>query len=920
MKSIYPILVAVFFILLIPYLSADCEQGLNTNGDNYFRTKSNYEQFLNNTQKTKPANKWMNRWLWFNRNDFLSDGSLIKGPNFEELIKYTKQNTDNKILKDNSWIPVGPISMPPSYDPRSCYSMGRVNCIAFHPSDKNTFWIGTPGGGIWKTENGGTSWIPLTDFLPTLAVSHIAVNPSNPDILYFASGDFDISGLTASNAFGIYKSTDGGITWILTPLIAEPSFQSSILRKIIINPKNTNEIITAGRRGIWKSIDAGTTWKQVCDSMITDMEIHPQNPDILFAAMGELWGIGSAGVLKSTDFGESWLPLETNMPPKGQISRMDLAISSADPDYIYVINVKANTNGFHSLYLSTDSGITWELQSSIENSDNVLGAWGGDASDSRGQGSYDLVLIADQFDKNKVYTGGINIWASDNAGKEWDLASFWIYVFGVSTHADQHYVAYNPLDSNYYFCNDGGVYRTKQILPGSKDWVVDWIDKYDEDLKPGAPDVQFPTIWENLSDGLAITEFYRMSLAGDITDLLAGGSQDNSCFIFNDGSWLNYIPNYDGMETMINYHNPDIFYGVWQFGGLCKTTDGGRTIRTRMNDTITALENGAWVTPTTMDPFNPYKIYMGFRNLWRSDNGGEDWITVLDFDSVDPDRLNKNTLHIVKISPVDSNSIAIFKEAAWYRDTTNVWQRTNGELWLTQDGGNTWQKSTNGLPLDSMNIISIDFDSKEKQKIYAAVYTWYSNINTYVSTDGGNTWNDISKTLPPGVLARTIAHQPQSYENTLYLGTNQGVYFTNDSLSEWLPFSDNLPNAIINDLIIHRLTGEIYAATYGRGIWKTNLLPNKVEESTIHIPLITINPNPSSGDFLLTIDTEEFQSQNNVTILILDILGRVILERNIGPLAFPVAKRISIDVGNGVYFLQLLINDRNYSTKIIINK
>lgn len=920
MKSIYCLLLFALSLLTFPTLSSNCEDYLNDKTDNYFQIKANYEQFLNNSQTKKPANKWMNRWLWFNRNDFLPDGSLIKSPNFEQLKNHSSKIRNNHILKNNSWIPVGPIAMPPSYDPRSCYSMGRVNCIAFHPNNKNVFWIGTPGGGVWKTESNGKSWIPLTDFLPTLAISHIAVNPSNPDILYIATGDFDISGLTSANALGIYKSTDGGNTWELTPLISEPTFQNSILRKVVINPRNTNEIITAGRRGIWKSKDAGTTWEQVCDSMITDIEIHPQNPNILYAAMGELWGIGSAGILKSTNFGESWFPLETNIPPKGQISRMDVAISPAKPSYIYVINVKANTNGFHSLYLSTDSGISWELQSSIENSDNVLGAWGGDASDSRGQGSYDLVLIADQYDKEKVYAGGINIWASDNAGKEWDLTSFWIYVFGISTHADQHFAAFNPLDSNYYFCNDGGVYRTKQILLGSKDWVVNWIDKYEENIKPGAPDVQFPTVWENLSDGLAITEFYRMSLAGDITDLLAGGSQDNSCFIFNKGNWLNYIPNYDGMETMINYNNPDIFYGVWQFGGLCKTTDGGRTIRTRLNDTITALENGAWVTPTTIDPFNPDKIYMGFRNLWRSDNGGEDWTKVLDFDAINPERLNNNTLQIVKISPVDNNIIAVFKEAAWYRDTTNIWHRANGELWITQDGGNSWKNSTEGLPLDSMNIISIDFDSKDKQKIYVAVYTWYSNINTFVTTDGGDTWQDISKTLPQGVLARAIAHQPQSYENTIYLGTNRGVYYTNDSLNEWLPFSENLPNAIINDLKIHRITGEIYAATYGRGIWKTNLLPNQIEEANTQKPLISLYPNPSAGDFLLTVESDEVQTHNNVSLVILDLLGRVVLEKNLGPMAFPISKNVSIDVDNGMYFLQILINKHSYSTKLIINK
>jgi len=179
------------------------------------------------------------------------------------------------------------------------------------------------------------------------------------------------------------------------------------------------------------------------------LEQKPKSPYVVFAAMGQYYNSGSAGVLRSTDFGETWDSLSTSIPSKNEISRMDLAISPADPNYIYALCVKVNTNGFHSLHCSTNGGKDWTMKSALDTTNNILGAWGGDITDGSGQGSYDLVLLADPYDKNKIYTGGINIWMSENAGKDWQMASFWIYVFGESIHADHHFADFNPLDKKF---------------------------------------------------------------------------------------------------------------------------------------------------------------------------------------------------------------------------------------------------------------------------------------------------------------------------------------------------------------------------------------------------------------------------------------------------------------------------------------
>ena len=313
---------------------------------NYNQIKSIYEnEFKELNPDRKKGNKWLYRWLWDNRYEIQPDGFEKYSEQFNGI---DLKNDFPKMQSIGKWIPLGPKSMAPTYEPRSGHGMGRVNCVAFHPTNPDILWIGTPGGGVWKTYNSGKDWEPLTDFLPTLAVSNIAVDPKNPDIVYMSSGDFDTGGMSSSLSYGVFKSTDGGYNWTQTSLLNEENFNRSMLRKLIIHPDSTNHLITAGTLGIWKSNDAGETWKFIIDSLITDIEIDPTNPEILYAAMGTKWGFyGSAGVLKSTDFGETWTELNTGIPPKNQISRMEIAVAPTDPNYIYVLNATNSRGSFH---------------------------------------------------------------------------------------------------------------------------------------------------------------------------------------------------------------------------------------------------------------------------------------------------------------------------------------------------------------------------------------------------------------------------------------------------------------------------------------------------------------------------------------------------------------------------------------------
>lgn len=847
---------------------------------NYFEMKKYFkEQFPGNNESREESNKWVQRWLWKYEAYIGPDGNI----DYPEIINYTKTNksNDDEILSQTGWIPVGPLTVPPTFEPRSCASIGRINCVAFHPNDSDIMWVGTPGGGVWKTINEGNSWQPLTDNLISLSVSDIAVDPIDPDIIYIASGDIDGNGITSPNAVGVFKSTDGGDSWDLTSLRNKENFQNSLLRKVLINPLNTNELVAAGTLGIWKSYDAGETWDSVSTLCISDLESDPLNSNIIYAATSMIWGyFGTPGVSKSTDFGSTWEILESGIPVE-EVSRVEISVSIADPNYIYAIAVNYNrndwsrVNGLHSIYRSTDAGESWELRADYDSTSNILGAYNGDENDKRGQGTYDLILIADPNDPDKVYAGGINVWASADGGKAWDLASHWIYVFGQSTHADQHFAAYNPIDKYIYICNDGGIYRTKSIEPGSKDWI-DWIDRAAEDIKPGAPEFKFPTVWENLSDGLAITEFYRLSVARNEPGKITGGSQDNSCYYFRDGSWINYIANWDGMETMIDHNNTDIIYGVWQNGGLCKSYDGGKTIITGLADSLrgTLGERALWITPVSMDPLIPETIYIGFKNLWKSTNGGFGWEKAYNYDTLDKD-IPYQPISIIRNSKSNSDYMCFYKSkyTQWInQDSIIVYP---SQFRLTSDGGDSWNWINGPAEIEGPDIIDIRYVDNDPEKLIL-LFRGQGKWLTYLFTDNsGKDWVEISKPADRSLVQQTIISDPNSPDNAIFIGTNKGVYYTDDNLEEFVPFNKNLPMASITDMEIQEQTGELFVSTYGRGIWKAGIISG-VEEQKSKGLNFEIYPNPVADElnleFILKLESE-------VIVKIIDITGKEVYSK-----------------------------------------
>ena len=832
------------------------------------------------------------RWEWFYEQRAYP-GTTIPDQmaHYHELMKIVQSGA--VCLKTNgSWTSMSPASLPPSPDPQSIHGMGRINCITFHPTDSFTFWIGASQGGVWKTTDGGNSWVPLTDNLPVMAVSDIAVNPLDPDVIYLSTGDIEYIGYNTIAAgrpvqfgSGLLKTINGGMTWDTTGLNFLPSQgQVTLLRRVFIHPTDTNRLVAGGANGVFVSDDGGESWTQTQAGVFIDLKQNPENPKTIFAMGYYQPGFAGSGakMYKTTDFGDTWTELTTTIPVTGVVLRTELAIAPSDTNCIYALSC-SYSGGFNSFHRSLDAGVTWEKVASRkapEKVPNMLGwadgdyfgfAFPGVPPDTTGQGTYDLTLIVDPADKDKVYTGGVNLWGSTNGGlggdsSTWNVASMWLGYFGASVHADQHCMAYHPLTGELFLGGDGGLYKTDSLKLGNLDAVISCINLITFEIIPGC--YTLPTDWTFLSNGVHNTEFYRLGLSRADKDMIVGGTQDNGTYLYKNNAWLNTFGG-DGMEAMLHHTNPNVIYATNYNGALNKSVDGGLSYTSGLEEPITATgETGDWVTPFVMDPWNAEVLYAGFNNVWKSENGGTSWTKISTFGNVQ----NIRALAVAPTSP-------------WY-----IYASRPGGIYKTANAGTDWQNISAGLPLAQALLTYIAVDYYDPQTVWVTFSGFKDDKKVYKSTDAGATWVNISHNLP-NVPANCIVQQAgfNSHGDTLnglYVGTDIGVFYTNDSLlltaEPWVLFNGGLPGVIINELEIQYEAQKIVAATYGRGIWESPLY----EETTVEAlnigkpqayqPVFTVFPNPAADILNISISNP---AQDKVVVDVFDLQGKKLISK-----------------------------------------
>lgn len=663
-------------------------------------------------------------WKQFKRWEYYWDkrvnpvtGEFPEVSAMERFGEYLKTKEGQRSISGN-WTSMGPTSSTGGYA-----GIGRLNCVGFHPTDNNKFYVGAASGGIWKTTDGGTSWTAIGDDNAALGVSDIIViDDVSDDIIYIATGDRDASD---TYSVGVLKSTDGGSTWNTTGLSWTQN-QYYIINRLIMDPNDNNIMYAATNGGLYKTTNGAVSWSQISSTTFKDLEFNPSNSAMLYASDG--WG----EIYRSTNSGASWTSV--HLESGGRNTR--IAVSPDNSSNVYVVMANSNS-GLHGIFKSTDSGATYSQVFSGATAN--LMDWACDGSGSGGQGWYDLCLAADPNDADVLFVGGVNTWKSTDGGSTWNISNHWSGTCGgqaTTVHADKHYLAYQNGSSTLFECNDGGIYKTSNS--GSS--------------------------WTDITNTIVISQIYRIGVAQSVSNDVICGLQDNGTKNQENGIWDDVIGG-DGMDCAIDPNNADIQYGELYYGNIKKTTNHWISYNTISNG---ISGSGAWVTPYVIDPNNSQILYVGYADLHKSTNQGSSWTQISSWGG--------SKLKSLAVAPSNSQYIYTATNTTMYKtsdggtnwtditsglpvsngnitfisikndDPNTVWVSISGfnsdGVYQTTNGGSSWTNISSGLPqLPVNNVIQNRLNTTENE-LYAA-----TDVGVYVKVGSAN-WAAFYSGLP----------------------------------------------------------------------------------------------------------------------------------------------------------------------------
>ncbi|OSZ81789.1 hypothetical protein CAP35_00535 [Chitinophagaceae bacterium IBVUCB1] len=799
------------------------------------RMKATLPQVSNERDEEEHENYHYSRWKWYWEHHTDKDGYLVSPMyRFNEWLKTYYTNKQNKTTGNSpAWTFRGPYKSPGGYN-----GIGRINVVAFHPTDTNSFWIGSAGGGTWKTTNGGQSWTSLGDQFPVMGVSDIAFNQLNPNTVYLATGDKEAND---TYTIGLLKSTNNGISWDTTGL----KWSITDFRQIagvLVNPLDTNTLTVASTAGIYKSHNGGISFIQTQGGFFKQIIYHPNDTNILFATG---YTSGTHQVFRSADGGYTWTQ-QTNFPGN---TRVAIAVTPANPAIVKAV-VSNAAFGLEGIYNSKDTGKTfvqiYTATGSGCNGNILASAPSGNACG--GQGWYDLTIAINPIDEKNVVVGGVNTWYSADSGKTWQIANQWQSTLpGIKVvHADKHYHAYHPINKQVLFeCNDGGIYKTTNPVS---------------------------SLWTDLTNGLGITQFYRNAVS-NISPFVVGGSQDNGSKKLQD-TVFSELTGGDGMDCQLDPTDNNTFYTSIQYGELRRTTNGGGNF-TDISNNITGNPKGDWITPFILHPFDNSIILAAYAKVYLSENKGTTW---------------------KEISPsFGSNAKRI---AMSPNSQENIFVVVDNQVRYTTNFGQNWQLII-GKPAGTISDIAIDPKNGDR---FFVTQSGYGTEKVFEYTLGGS-WNAISQNLPD-IPLYCIAID--SADGTLYVGTDFGVYYRTTTMNQWEPYNTGLANVEVTDLGINYTTNEIWASTYGRGMWKSvrygypvgimNAIPYAADAMQIY-------PNPNKGAYTLQVNNN--LSGKSATLQLVSVTGQVVMQQQV---QIPANGKLQLatDLPSGTYMAQLV--------------
>ena len=676
------------------------------------------------------------------------------------------------------WEQAGPTNVP-----------GRITDLDIHPSDPNTFFVATAAGGLFKTEDYGTSWTSIFDNAGAPSIGAIAVDPNNGNNILVGTGEAN-AGADNYEGDGIYRSTDGGATWNYQGLPNSYHFG-----RIMFDPNNTATVFAAvtGKhfgftnpdRGVYRSLDSGKTWSQVLyvtdSTSAIDLTMHTDS-GYIYAAMWEkirypeqnsdLGGVTSL-IWRSSDNGSTWAPLNgsgglgVGLPtPAANIGRIGL---SAHPTSgrIYA-NIASDAGVFVGLYRSDNCGATW-ARVDDGSADDLNGSWNG--------GWYFGNIEVAPSNPDIVYLLGLDLFRSTNGG-----VSFNNVASGL--HADQHALVFDPTNaSKVIIGNDGGVATSSD--------GVSWTQLYD----------------------MPNTQFYAVEIDNLNPLRLYGGTQDNGTNRTLTGNIDDYdhILGGDGFYCQVDPTNSDVIYAESQWGNLYKSYDLGNSWSWAQNG-INSSDRINWSTPYIIDPHNNNRLYYGTDRLYRSNNGSDNWMSITgDLTGGPYPRASFGTITTIDVSPLDSNIIFVGTD--------------DGRVWYSSNFGASFSEigiTSGALPLRWVTRVTADRHDTDILYVTLSGYVSGSPMPHVFKFDlNPFSVTDISSNLPDAPVNDIISDDDDPL--SLFVGTDVGVYRTIDGGASWSAYSAGMPIAPVHDLDYHPATRTLIAGTHGRSIFKVKV-------------------------------------------------------------------------------------------------
>ena len=746
---------------------------------------------------------------------------------------------------------------------------GRITDIEIPNDQAETYYVGTASGGVFKTTDGGSNWLPIFDDQEILSIGDIEISENNTETIWVGTGEVNAGGGSlAYDGNGVFKSTNGGITWQSKGL---PNVGS--ISKIGIDPDNDDAIFVSAmgplfrndtNRGVYKSVDGGDTWEQklfVSDSTgIIDMAIHPTNGDIIYAASWERirrpeyrhYGGETSRLYRSLDGGDTWIEMTNGLPSlPSEKGRISIAISQSNPEVLYSRYADA-TGNIQGVYKTVDGGDVWtEVNGS--GLQNVGFHWW-----FRG-------VVIDPDDENIIYNVDFNVQKSTDGGANWSPAF-------PGAHVDQHALAFNRMvPGAVVLGNDGGVYYSA------------------DDGASYLKDVSLP-----------ITQFYRVHVDAQNDAKVYGGAQDNNTIRTTTGSVDDWSAIYggDGFQSLVDPTNTAVIYALSQRGNLGKSINNGANFSGATNG-ISGSDRKNWDTPIVMDPFDSQILYYGANRLYKTTNAAGNWT------AISPDLTNGSgggnltfgTIISISVSPINTDTIYVGTD--------------DGNVWITNNGGGNWTNVSASLP--NRWVTKVLASRSDLNTVYAT-FSGYrygeDNGHVYKSDDNGSNWTDISTGLPDIPVNDIL----EDVYGNLFLGTDIGVLASPDQGANWSVLGENLPSVVVTDMHIHEASEYLYIGTYGRSMYKLDLSEDIL--SVAHRSFsetIAIYPNPAT-DYVTISASESFE---NISVGIYDAMGREISRRDFS--SSNTDEQISTQgFSKGMYFVKISNGHSQTTRKLVL--